>query len=121
MTAWSRAVAGDPRFQHAVLSLIVLNAVVMGLETSSALASVYAPAFWWFHALVQAAFVAEMSIRLAAHGARPAAFFRDGWNTFDFAWWRPRSCLPWARSRPLPGCPASCESPASCRRSRSCG
>jgi hypothetical protein len=39
MTAWSRAVAGDPRFQHAVLGLIVLNAGVMGLETSRALAS----------------------------------------------------------------------------------
>jgi len=57
----------------------------MGLETSPALASAYAPAFWWFHALVQAAFVVEIGIRLLAHGARPAAFFRDGWNTFDFA------------------------------------
>ena len=85
MTAWSRAVAEDSRFQHAVLGLIALNAVVMGLETSPALASAYAPAFWWFHALVQAAFVVEIGIRLLAHGARPAAFFRDGWNTFDFA------------------------------------
>jgi voltage-gated sodium channel len=85
MTAWSKTVAGDPRFQHAVLGLIVLNAVVMGLETSAALSSAYAPAFWWFHVLVQAAFVIEIGIRLMAHGARPGGFFRDGWNTFDVA------------------------------------
>ena len=84
MTARSRTIAGDPRFQHAALSLIVLNAVVMGLETSPGLAAAYAAAFWWFHVLVQAAFVVEIGIRLLAHAERPAAFFRDLWNTFDF-------------------------------------
>ena len=35
--------------------------------------------------LVQAAFVLEILIRLAAFGARPWRFFLDGWNVFDFA------------------------------------
>jgi voltage-gated sodium channel len=35
--------------------------------------------------LIQTIFVAEIAIRLLACWPRPAAFFRNGWNVFDFA------------------------------------
>jgi voltage-gated sodium channel len=35
--------------------------------------------------VIQAIFVAEIAIRVLAHWPRPAAFFRSGWNVFDFA------------------------------------
>jgi voltage-gated sodium channel len=35
-------------------------------------------------ALFLGIFVAELAIRLVAHGSRPQDFFRSGWNVFDF-------------------------------------
>jgi voltage-gated sodium channel len=56
----------------------------MGLETSPWVRSAWGPALSALERAVQAVFVAEIAIRIAAHGRRPLAFFRDGWNLFDF-------------------------------------
>ena len=71
-----------PNVQHAVLALIVLNAVLMGLETSS---GVMSRAGHWILALDQivlAIFVVEIALRIYAHRS---AFFKDTWSLFDFA------------------------------------
>lgn len=71
-----------PNVQHAVLALIVINAVLMGLETSS---SVMSRAGHWILALDQivlAIFVVEIALRIYAHRS---AFFKDTWSLFDFA------------------------------------
>jgi len=72
-------------FQRTILALIVLNAVVMGLETSPRVMQTWGPLLLALQLVMQTVFVAEMLIRIAAHGSRPLAFFRDGWNVFDFA------------------------------------
>lgn len=85
MVAFCRRVVESEAFQNAILAVIVITAVVMGLETSAPLMAAYG---WLFHALniiIQAIFVLEISMRLVAHGPRWGAFFRDGWNVFDFA------------------------------------
>jgi voltage-gated sodium channel len=68
-----------------VLALILGNAVLMGLETSPTLLAAHGPLLAAVHALVQALFVLEIGLRLLACWPRPASFFRDGWNVFDFA------------------------------------
>jgi voltage-gated sodium channel len=74
---------GTP-FQGAVIALILVNAAVMGLETSAGLREACGGALDALNTVIQAAFVAEIALRLLAH--RPVgAFFRDGWNVFDFA------------------------------------
>ena len=66
-------------FQRTVLGVIIANAVVLGLETSFVAGpadqglQVLDDAMLWF-------FVAEISLRLVAHGRR---FFRDPWSVFD--------------------------------------
>lgn len=70
-----------PTVQHTILLLIVVNAVLMGLETS---ASVMATAGTWIRGLdlaILAVFVLEIAARLIVHGPR---FFRDPWSVFDF-------------------------------------
>ena len=70
-----------PRVQQAVLILIVINAVLMGLETS---ASVMAQAGDWLLAVdkvILAVFVVEILLRIYAHRG---AFFKDPWSVFDF-------------------------------------
>ena len=68
--------------QRTVLALIVLNAVVLGLETSDTLVARHGA---WLQLLDQAllaAFVLEIGLRLVAWRG---AFFRDPWSVFDFA------------------------------------
>lgn len=67
-------------FQNVVLFLIILNAVVLGLETWPPAAAIMNP---WLVALDHAilyAFAIEIGLRFAAEGR---AFFRNGWNLFD--------------------------------------
>ena len=49
------------------------------------LADAYENPLLLFDMTVQAIFVAEITIRLLAHAPKFSAFFRDRWNTFDFA------------------------------------
>jgi voltage-gated sodium channel len=72
-------------FQNSILGVIVFNAAVMGLETSRDLVGAYGAVFAWLNALVQALFVAELAVRIAARWPRVHRFFGEGWNVFDFA------------------------------------
>jgi voltage-gated sodium channel len=77
-------IADDPRFHHFILGVIVVGAIVIGVETSPTLTARYRGAIVAIEMLIQTIFVAEIVIRVAACWPRPAAFFRSGWNVFDF-------------------------------------
>jgi voltage-gated sodium channel len=71
-----------PLVQRAILALIIINAVLLGLETS---ASVMAHAGEWVRMAdmaILSVFVVEIVARLYVHRL---AFFRDPWSVFDFA------------------------------------
>ena len=85
MTALARRIADDPRFQHFILAVIVVAAIVIGVETSPTLTARYRPVIVAAEFLIQAIFVVEIAIRLLAYWPRIGAFFRNGWNVFDFA------------------------------------
>jgi voltage-gated sodium channel len=71
----------SPRAQHAIIALIVVNAITLGLETSSiVMARVGVFLIALDHAIL-AVFVLEIVAKLYAHGWR---FFREAWNVFDF-------------------------------------
>ena len=78
-------IVASPAFRWAVLSLIVLNAALMGLETHQPFAARFAGLLVVAHGAIQALFVLEIAIRVLAYGRRPLAFLRDGWNVFDAA------------------------------------
>ena len=70
-----------PWVQRGLLTLILLNAVTLGLETMPAVMRVAGTAL---HALDQAillVFVLEIAFRLYVHRL---AFFKDAWSVFDF-------------------------------------
>ena len=75
--------AEDRRFQNAILIIILFNAVLVGLETMPALLAGYRPLLELANAIILAIFIAELAIRIAAHGWRVGQFLRDGWNVFD--------------------------------------
>ena len=85
MIELSRRIADNPRFQHFILCVIVIGAVVIGIETSATVTARYGAILGAVEMLIQTIFVAEIAIRVMAHWPRPAAFFGNGWNVFDFA------------------------------------
>jgi voltage-gated sodium channel len=85
VTAAARRIADSPAFQHFILVVIVLGAMVIGVETSATLTARHGALIVAVEILIQTIFVAEIAIRLLAYWPKPAAFFRNGWNVFDFA------------------------------------
>jgi voltage-gated sodium channel len=75
------AIAGNARFQRAIIVLIVVNAITLGLETSPEIMASAGSALIALDHVVLAIFVAELAIRIGAYGW---SFFRDPWSIFDF-------------------------------------
>ncbi len=84
VVARARAIAGAPSFQNAILIVILVNAILVGLETAPALEARFGNWFDILGVAVQVIFTIEIAIRLAAYWPQLTHFFRDGWNTFDF-------------------------------------
>jgi voltage-gated sodium channel len=70
------------RVQNVILALILVNAVILGMETSPALMAAWGPALIALDKAILAVFVVEIAARLFVHRG---AFFRDPWSVFDFA------------------------------------
>ena len=85
MTEAARRIVDSPGFQHFILGVIVVGAIVIGVETSATLTARYGAIIVAVEMLIQTIFVVEIAIRVFACWPRPAAFFRNGWNVFDFA------------------------------------
>ncbi|MEM7218525.1 MAG: ion transporter [Pseudomonadota bacterium] len=64
-----------------VTILIVINAIALGVETSSALSSSYGDVLLWLERVVIALFTLEILIKLYCYRLD---FFRSGWNLMDF-------------------------------------
>jgi len=72
------------RFQVVISSIIVLNAIVLGLETYSGIDEQYGSLLGLLNEAFYVVFVIELICRIASYGKRPWNFFRSGWNIFDF-------------------------------------
>lgn len=68
------------RIQGLIITLILVNAVVLGLETSESLRNAWGSWLLLLDRLCLAAFVAELVVKLVAYRA---LFWRSGWNWFD--------------------------------------
>ena len=75
------ALVDHPRFANFITAVIAFNAVILGLETSQTVMQAAGPLIITLDYLCLAIFVAEIALKLVAHGPR---FFRNGWNIFDF-------------------------------------
>lgn len=71
-----------PVVQHTLISLILVNALILGLETSQSLMQAWGPWLIAADKAILAIFVVEIALRLLA---QRLAYFRDPWNVFDFS------------------------------------
>ena len=85
MTRLAKQIVAATAFQRFIVAVILLAGVLAGLETSNSFLAAYGPLLKRLNLLVLVIFIAEMTLKLAAHGRWPWQYFRDGWNVFDFA------------------------------------
>ena len=81
--ALARVVDSAP-FTTVVVATIVVNAVTLGLQTYGGIEDRWGHWLDLVNAACLAVFVVELLTRLASYWPRPWAFFRSGWNVFDF-------------------------------------
>lgn len=68
--------------QQFIIAVIIVNAVVIGLETSPTAMSAVGPLLVAIDTLALTVFVVELTIKLVVYRL---SFFRSGWNIFDLA------------------------------------
>lgn len=71
-----------PWFTRSIMALIIVNAMILGMETYPGIMAEYGAALKAIDHVILWIFVIELGLRLAAHGLR---FFRDPWSLFDMA------------------------------------
>jgi len=77
-----RAIIDGPRFQWSITALISLNAITLGLETSSWAMGHAGGVITVLDKVILGVFVFEIVLKMFAFG--PINFFKRGWNVFDF-------------------------------------
>lgn len=70
-----------PWFGKTITALIILNAILLGVETWEPAKARFGDVLAWLDNAILAVFVVEIALKITAYGAR---FFRSGWNWFDF-------------------------------------
>ncbi|MEL6873208.1 MAG: ion transporter [Pseudomonadota bacterium] len=80
LKARARAVLTDPRFEKAVIALIIVNAITIGLETSDVVMARFGPLLLVIDQIILAIFTVEVAARIWVFGR---SFWKDPWNVFD--------------------------------------
>ena len=71
----------SPRVRFSIIGVIILNAILLGMETSDALMDRAGPLIIALDRACLGIFIVEILLKLFAHRL---SFFRSGWNIFDF-------------------------------------
>ncbi len=69
-------------FERLVMGLIVVNAITLGMETSSTMMERYGSVLGIFDKAILTVFVLEIIMRLYVRG--PITYWKDPWRVFDF-------------------------------------
>ena len=76
-----RKLIESSRFQNAIMAVIVINAIVIGMETSPALMARFGILLGAIDTIAIVIFVIEILLKLLVYRVN---FFKNGWNIFDF-------------------------------------
>ena len=71
-------------FQYGILGVIVLAAVLVGIETSPSMVAEYGTLLHRLDELVLWIFAVEAAVKILSGGSRWHRYFADPWNVFDF-------------------------------------
>ena len=77
-------VVDSPTFTTIIVTTIAVNAAVLGLQTYQGIEDRWGDVLFAINGVCLGIFLVELAIRIASYWPRPLAFFRNGWNVFDF-------------------------------------
>jgi voltage-gated sodium channel len=77
-------IANNKFFQNSIILVILLTALLVGLETYNGLYEPHKTTFETIDHVIQAIFTIEIAIRILAYGRYPYRFFKNGSNVIDF-------------------------------------
>jgi len=80
----AQQIVSKKNFEYFIIALILLNGVVLGLETSPDIVAHYGDYLLLANDLILAVFVIEAILKITAVAPRFKLYFGDGWNLFDF-------------------------------------
>jgi voltage-gated sodium channel len=84
LKGYARAIVESQWFEPFMIGLILVNAALIGLETSTTFVERYDG---WLHVgndIILGFFVVEAALKITAVAPRFRLYFGDGWNLFDF-------------------------------------
>ncbi|MEH6828714.1 ion transporter [Parasphingorhabdus sp.] len=76
-----RILIESSRFQNAIMAVIVINAIIIGMETSPVLMERYGSILGALDQIAIGIFIVEILLKLFVYRL---SFFKNGWNIFDF-------------------------------------
>lgn len=82
---WAQNIVDASWFNHGITVIILLNAVIIGLDTDADLTAAFGHWFERANWLFLSIFIVEALIKLLALAPRMHRYFADGWNVFDFS------------------------------------
>ena len=74
-----------PAFEWGIIAVIIINAILLGMETSPALNDRYGDLMHAGNWIALGIFIVEALLKMIALAPRIDRYFRDGWNIFDFS------------------------------------
>ena len=85
MKAFCEKIVNHGLFEKIIIGLILLNGVILGLETSNLLVEQYGSIMKITSRLILLAFILEAAMKIIAVGPQLGRYFGSGWNVFDFS------------------------------------
>ena len=79
-----KRIAESRDFERFILGVILFAGILVGLETSGGLMERFGSLIHTLDKLVLLIFIAEIIIKMGAHGWNPMKYFKSPWNIFDF-------------------------------------
>lgn len=77
---WLKALITNPRFEWGIIGLIIINAIILGLETDKEIYAAHGPLLEGLDRVILGVFVVELMVRAYVHGWR---MLKDPWSLFD--------------------------------------
>jgi voltage-gated sodium channel len=72
-------------FEHFIIALILINAVILGMETSPSLVTQYGDYLLMANNIILGVFIIEAILKITAVAPRFKLYVGNGWNLFDFS------------------------------------
>jgi len=80
----TKRITNSKLFSNFIFSLVLLSAVIIGIETYPTLAKKYYDVLSLIDQIIIVLFTVEIALKIISNGRKPWVYFLDPWNVFDF-------------------------------------